>query len=122
MVIDNLQAQLQKTAEALKLMPTQLTLWDAYQDRVGALMADQMKLQPYRAIRQNAMLQIGQKVETVRNRLAAMEEIHEAAGKLYAVLDENQKSIADQTLPHSQRGTQQGAVCWSWQPWRWRNG
>ena len=101
MVVDNLQAQLQKTAEALKLTPTQAILWDAYQERVGALMADQMKLQPYRAARQNAMQQIGQKVETVRNRLTAMEEIQEAAGKLYASLDEKQKAIADQPLPQT---------------------
>lgn len=101
MVVDNLQAQLQKAAEALKLTPTQAVLWDAYQERVGALMADQMKMQPYRAARQSAMLQISQKVETVRNRLAAMEEIQEAAGKLYSSLDEKQKAIADQTLPQT---------------------
>lgn len=101
MVVDNLQAQLQKTAETLNLKPTQAILWDSYQEKVGALMADQMKLQPYRAARQNAMQQIGQKVETVRNRLTAMEEIQEAAGKLYASLDEKQKVIADQTLPQT---------------------
>lgn len=101
MVVDNLQTQLQTTAEALKLTPTQAVLWDAYQEKVGALMADQMKLQPYRARRQNAMQQIGQKVETVRNRLTAMEEIQEAASKLYGSLDEKQKAIADQTLPQT---------------------
>lgn len=99
MVVDNLQAQLQKTAEALRLTPTQATLWDAYQERVGALMADQMKLQPYRAIRLNAMQQIDQKVETVRNRLTAMEEIQETASKLYSALNESQKKTADQMLP-----------------------
>ena len=101
MVVDNLQVQLQKTAEALNLRPTQAILWDSYQEKVGALMADQMKLQPYRAARQNAMQQIGQKVETVRNRLTAMEEIQEAAGKLYAALNEKQKAIADETLPQT---------------------
>jgi len=45
-VINNLQQQLQQTAEALKLSPTQAVLWDSYQDKIGALMSDQMKLQP----------------------------------------------------------------------------
>lgn len=99
MVVANLQQQLQQTAEALKLTPTQAVLWDHYQDKVGALMADQMKLPPYRASRQPAPQQIAQKVDIVRNRLAAMEEIQEAAGKLYAALDSQQKATADQMLP-----------------------
>lgn len=93
-----LQEELQKTASALKLTPTQSVLWDNYQDKIGALMADQMKLQPYRSSRQSAMQQIAQKVDTVRNRLTAMEDIQESAGKLYAALDDEQKRIADQTL------------------------
>ena len=100
-VVDNLQTQLQKTAEALNLTPPQAVLWDAYQEKVGALMADQMKMPPYSASRQNALRQISQKVETVRNRLTAMEEIQEAASKLYGSLDEKQKAIADQTLPQT---------------------
>jgi hypothetical protein len=94
-----LQADLQKTAEALALTPAQAVLWEAYQEKVGALMADQMKLPPYRAAaRLSAPRQIGQKVEVVRNRLAAMEDIHEAAGRLYAALDDKQKASADQLL------------------------
>lgn len=94
-----LQADLQKTAEALALTPAQAVLWDAYQEKVGALMADQMKLQPYRAAaRQNALRQIEQKIDVVRNRLAAMEDIQEAAGRLYMALDDKQKASADQLL------------------------
>ena len=98
MIVSDLQDRLQQAAEGLKLNPTQAVLWDAYQEKVGALMADQMKLQPYRS-RQTAMQQIGQKVDTVRHRLAAMEDIQEAAGKLYVALNEEQKKTADQLLP-----------------------
>lgn len=100
LIVSDLQDRLQQTAEALKLNPTQAVLWDAYQERVGALMADQMKLQPYR-LRQTAMQQIGQKVDTVRLRLAAMEDIQGAAGKLYAALNDEQKKTADQLLPQT---------------------
>jgi hypothetical protein len=96
-VVSDLQNRLQQTAEALNLNPTQAVLWDAYQEKVGALMADQMKLQPYRS-KQTAMQQIGQKVDTVRLRLTAMEDIQEAASKLYAALDSKQKITADQLL------------------------
>lgn len=100
MIVSDLQDRLQQAAETLKLSPTQAVLWDAYQEKVGALMADQMKLQPYRS-RQTAMQQIGQKVDTVRLRLAAMEDIQEAAGKLYAALNDEQKKTADQLLPQT---------------------
>lgn len=97
-VVADLQERLSRTADALKLNPTQLPLWDAYQERISALMADQMKLEPYRA-KQGALQAIGQKVDTVRNRLTAMEDIQDAAGKLYATLDDRQKQTADQLLP-----------------------
>ncbi len=98
MVVSQIQNQLQLTVEALKLNPKQNVLWDAYVEKVSALMADQMKLPPVRA-KQTAMQQIAQKVDTVRNRLTAMEETQEAASKLYGALDENQKKTADQMLP-----------------------
>jgi hypothetical protein len=97
MVVTQVQEQLVKAAEALKLTPTQAVLWDAYQEKVGALMADQLKTQ-VRSLRQNAPQQIAQKVDVVRNRLTAMEDIQEAAVKLYAALDEGQKKVADQSL------------------------
>ncbi len=97
-VVDQLQNQLLKTAEALQLTPKQAVLWDAYQEKIGALMADQLKLSPYRA-KQTAMQQIAQKVDVVRNRLSAMEDIQEAAKSLYDALDEAQRKTADQMLP-----------------------
>lgn len=99
LVVGQIQEQLRTTADALKLKPTQVALWDAYQEKVGALMADQMKIPPYRAGRQAAPQQIAQKVDIVRNRLAAMEDIQESANKLYAALDDEQKKTADSLLP-----------------------
>lgn len=96
-VVANLQERLRQTAETLHLKPTQLPLWDRYEEKVGALMSDQLKLESYQA-RLGALQQIARKVDTVRNRLTAMEDIQEAAGKLYAALDENQKLTADQLL------------------------
>lgn len=97
-VVANLQERLRQTAEALQLKPTQLPLWDRYEEKVGALMSDQLKLESYQA-RLGALQQIARKVDTVRNRLTAMEDIQEAASKLYAALDEKQKLTADQLLP-----------------------
>ncbi|MGB4065794.1 MAG: Spy/CpxP family protein refolding chaperone [Azonexus sp.] len=96
-VVANIQERLRLTAEALKLTPTQLPLWDRYQEKIGALMADQMKMESHQA-RQGALQQISRRVDTARNRLTAMEDIHESAGKLYAALDDKQKLIADQML------------------------
>lgn len=100
-VVAQLQTQLQQTAEALKLTPKQVVLWEAYQDKVSALMSDQMKLAPYVSTQQSAPQQIGRKVDTVRNRLAAMEDIQEAAARLYESLDATQKKTADQMLPQT---------------------
>lgn len=96
--VAQLQTQLQETADALLLTPRQLPLWEAYQEKVGALMADQLKLSSYGAAAQSAPKQVAHKVEVVRNRLAAMEDIQDAAEKLYATLDDTQKKIADQRL------------------------
>lgn len=98
-VVDQLQNRLRSTAEQLKLTPKQLPLWDNYQEKVGALMSDMFRTQPYRAAHQNALQQIGGKVGTVRNRLAAMEDLAEAAAKLDESLDDGQKKVADRMLP-----------------------
>lgn len=102
-VIEQLQLQLRDTAEELKLTPRQVPLWDAYQEKISALMSDLLRIEPYHLPHQTAPQQIAQKVGTVRNRLTALEDIAEAAEKLYRSLDENQKKVADarlaQTLP-----------------------
>lgn len=97
-VLDQLQTQLRDTAEELKLNPKQLPLWENYQEKVGALMSDLLRIAPYRPGNQGALQQIGNKVNTVRNRLAALEDVAEAAARLYESLDEGQKKVADRRL------------------------
>ncbi len=97
-VMELTQRQLSETALALRLTPRQQVLWDAYQARIGALMADQMRVEFGQAMRRGALQQIDAKVDTVRNRLAAMEDIAAASRLLYQSLDEKQKEIADQRL------------------------
>lgn len=96
--IEQIQEQLAETASALKLTPKQTVLWESYQASVGALMADQVKREVYASTPRTALQQIHAKVDVVRNRLAAMEEVAERATALYQSLDETQKKIADQRL------------------------
>lgn len=97
-VVELTQRQLMETAQALNLTPRQQVLWDTYQTRIGALMADQMRVEFSEPMRRGALQQINGKVDTVRNRLAAMEDIAEAAKTLYQSLDAKQREIADQRL------------------------
>lgn len=95
---DRFRRDLQETAQALELSPQQRVLWEAYQDKVVALMNDINKIEPYRPPRQTAVQQIGRKVDLARNRLAAIEEVQEAADRLYEALTDEQRQIADQRL------------------------
>lgn len=97
-VRDKLQSQLSELAIQLQLNPRQQPLWDFYQSKIGALMADQLRVNLDQPIQRNALQQINARVDTVRNRLTAMEEIAEAARQLYAGLDDTQKSLANQRL------------------------
>ena len=97
-VTDQQQVLLRETAAELKLTPRQLVLWERYQQRVGALMADQLRSEPSPNRRLSAPQQIDSRVATVRQRLAAIEEVQQAATAVYESLDAEQKKIADQLL------------------------
>lgn len=97
-LIEQHRALLQEVAEDLKLTPRQLVLWEAYQEKIGTLIADQLRIESSSTRRTSALQQIDVRVDTVRNRLTAMEDIAEAARTLYAALDLEQKKIADQRL------------------------
>lgn len=98
---DQIQTQLRDTAEELKLTPKQVPLWETYQEKVGALMADMLRIEAYQRPNQTAPQAISAKVNTVRNRLTAMEDIAEAANKLYHTLDDTQKKVADRRLANT---------------------
>lgn len=98
-VVDELQTQLAEVEQSLSLTPLQRPLWERYRETIGALMADQLRLDPRPVTRVDAVKQIGRKVDVVRNRLVAMEDIAEAAELLYGTLDPNQRRVADRLLP-----------------------
>lgn len=97
-VVDETQQTLGETAAALHLTPRQQVLWDTFQTRIGDLMADQIRGYINTPSGRTAVQQIDSKVDTVRNRLAAMEDIADAAKALYASLDQKQKETADLRL------------------------
>lgn len=97
-LIPMIEQQLVEARTQLGIRPEQESLWGAYQGRVGALLADQRRHRPANETQGNAMQQIERKVDTVRNRLTALEDIAEAAHKLYVSLDDAQKEKADHLL------------------------
>ena len=92
-------AHLQEVKQRLKLQTEQQVAWDAFARRVQALMEDQMRGMPRPDEREDAVHQINRRVDVVRNRLAAMEDIADAAGQLYSALSPDQRKIADELLP-----------------------
>lgn len=102
--------RLRDTMLALALTPRQQVLWDVYQESVSALMSDQMRPEN-KVIRKSAPHQINARVDTVRNRLAAMEEIADKANALYRSLDDRQKKIADERLLSTVPALYSGLSC-----------
>jgi hypothetical protein len=73
-------------------------VWQAYEDRVKALMAD-INTHPVAPPQNQTVLQeVDQTVDIARDRLTAMEDITVAAKAFYAKLSNEQKTIADQRL------------------------
>ena len=105
---DQTRMQLTNVRSALSLTPEQASVWQMYENKVTGLLDDLSRgvNQPQGG---NALKQIDSRIDVVRNRLTAMEDIAEAAGKLYASLSEEQRSMADRmlagTLPALYSGT-----------------
>ena len=100
--VDLFEATLHELREDLKLTPAQQGAWDAYEGKVRALAAD-LKRERNRRLQQpeeqkTALQRIDQMVDVARNRLAALEEIADAAKALYASLTPEQRAIADARL------------------------
>lgn len=98
-LIAGMEQQLDNLRFQLKLRPEQEAAWLAYQEKVGALLADQLRPGAPEGIEPgNALRQIDRKTDVVRNRLAALEDIGDAAKRLYDKLDETQRGVADRLL------------------------
>jgi len=93
--------QLAEVEASLHLTPRQQVFWDAYQAKVSAFVADQTRVDLNTPEKRGALNRINAKIDQARDRLAAMEDIGDAAKALYLSLDEGQKAIADQHLPET---------------------
>jgi hypothetical protein len=94
---DQVRLHLTDLRIALKLHTEQNPLFDAYQSRIYALLAE-----PAHANYESAgagLQQIDRKIDQARSHVAKLEEASDAAKKLYAALDEEQKKAADRLLP-----------------------
>jgi hypothetical protein len=92
-------AHLQEVKQRLKLQAEQQAAWESFARRVQALMEDQMRGVARPDDREDALHQINRRVDVVRNRLAAMEDIADAASRLYSMLSPDQRKTADELLP-----------------------
>lgn len=98
-LIATVEQQLDNLRFQLKLRPEQESAWANYEEKVGALVADQLRpTAPEAGEAGSALSQIERKIDVVRNRLTAMEDIADAANRLYEKLDETQRSVADRLL------------------------
>ena len=105
---DLVRMQLNNVRSVLKLTPEQAAAWQVYEDKVVNLLDDLSRGagQPQGG---NALKQIDWRVNVVRNRLTAMEDIAEAANKLDASLSEEQKTVTDRTLAGTMPALYSGA-------------
>jgi hypothetical protein len=92
-------AHLQDVRQRLKLEPAQQAAWDRYASRAEALMQDQLRGIAHPLEHEDALHQIDRRVDIVRNRLAAMEDIADSARLLYSMLSADQRKMADELMP-----------------------
>lgn len=93
---DQARLQLSNTRITLKLTPEQAPAWQVYENKVVDLLDDLAR--GINAPQGSALKQIDARIDVVRNRLTALEDIADAAAKLYGVLTEEQKGTADRML------------------------
>ena len=95
-----LETTLHEFHEDLKLSAEQEPLFDAYADAIRALGRDLLRERaPSASAAKLALLQrVARNVDTMRNRLTAVEEIASAANTLYTRLTPEQQAAADPRL------------------------
>ncbi|MFY9317776.1 MAG: hypothetical protein WAO95_19730, partial [Burkholderiales bacterium] len=95
---DRAHQQLNQARLAIRVTPAQGQLYDTYQERVVALLDDMNRGVPPPLAGENAPKQIDRRVDLLRNRLAAFEDVSDTARRLYAALTPEQKETADRVL------------------------
>lgn len=93
-----LEQQLDNVRVQLGIRLEQESLWLNYQEKIGALVGDQLRSRQNADGEGSAIQQMERKIDLVRNRLTALENIADAARKLYLKLDDFQKGKADRLL------------------------
>ena len=93
------QKQLEFVGKDLALTSKQTVLWDNYMAKLNALISDQSDPDKNLPTLDSAPRQIQRKLDIARDRYTAVEDVSEAAIKLYQTLNDEQKRIADKTLP-----------------------
>jgi hypothetical protein len=96
---EQMQQRFAEIESKLKLRPEQQEAWFDYQEKISALNADLSRSSGETASENaTALQQIERKVDVVRNRLTALEDIQDAVKRLYKLLDKSQQKVADQLL------------------------
>ena len=97
-----LEVTLHELQEDLKLVPEQQPLFDAYAETVRGFANDvvreRQRQSAAKAARASLLERIDRNVDGLRNRLAAVEDIAQAAKALYARLNPEQQRAADPRL------------------------
>jgi hypothetical protein len=92
-------SSLEQVRDRLGLTPEQQPLWLTYASKVDAYNGLYYREKPVLASQEDAApRQIGRLVDTLQNRLAALEDIERAAKSLYASLSPEQQKTANQML------------------------
>ncbi len=88
-----------KLLDQLQLNDSQMPAWQNYAAKINAYSRMIYEEKPIAAYAtETGARQIGRMVDSLQNRLAALEDIEDAAKALYAVLGAEQKKIADQRM------------------------
>jgi hypothetical protein len=101
-LVGQVEMQLDRLEEDLRITPAQQAAWDAYARKVIRL-ADDLARARFAARAANesqttALQQFERLADTARNRVAAVDDIADAAHALYAALTPEQKTLADRRL------------------------
>ena len=96
-IVELIEFRLLSLQEDLKLAPAQGRFFDAYADRVRAIAADiaRERVRVQNTMYFTAVQQMDRAVDSVRNRLTALEDVAANAKTLYETLSPEQKMLAD---------------------------
>ena len=98
--VNMLEQTIEELRIDLKLQPLQVPAWEAYVNKARLLASDIMRDRAMTtAVTQTSALKlIDRSVDAARNRLAALEEVADAAKALYVLLTPEQQAVADPRL------------------------